>query len=245
MKRIAAVALVLLVMVACLPALGETDRPLNLPWIDSGGTDPFQSPWFDRSSMYTSLVFDFLFMYDQQGLLTVPSLAESYSVSEDRLTYEFVIRSGVKWHDGATFFVDDVIFTLKAYLLCQEAAYKSFVLYIEGAEAFMNGEAEDVSGMTASGSTLTLKTTMADALFIQRISEIVILPKHLLEDVDPMNIHKDEGYGSFPTSTGMYKVSETSFPSYFKLEAYEDYFKGAPKIKNITFTSYVTGGQDA
>ena len=44
-----------------------------------------------------------------------PALAESWTVSADGLTYEFVLRKGVVFHNGDPFTADDVIFTKGAY----------------------------------------------------------------------------------------------------------------------------------
>ena len=44
------------------------------------------------------------------GLRTViPDLAESWEVAEDGLTYTFVLRQAVKFHDGTPFTADDVV----------------------------------------------------------------------------------------------------------------------------------------
>ena len=39
-------------------------------------------------------------------------LAESWSSNDDASKWTFVIRDGVKWHDGEKFTADDVIFTI-------------------------------------------------------------------------------------------------------------------------------------
>src|SRR4051794_3602463 len=47
------------------------------------------------------------------GNLMAPSLAESWSKSEDRLVYEFALRKGVKFHNGDPFTAEDVKFSFE------------------------------------------------------------------------------------------------------------------------------------
>ena len=42
-----------------------------------------------------------------------PELAESWSVTDDPLVWEFKLRQGVKFHDGSTFDADDVAYSFK------------------------------------------------------------------------------------------------------------------------------------
>ena len=44
-----------------------------------------------------------------------PSLAESWSASRDGLTYEFVLRRGVKFHNGDVMTAEDVKFSFERY----------------------------------------------------------------------------------------------------------------------------------
>src|SRR5262249_5505449 len=49
------------------------------------------------------------------GKSMAPSLAESWSVSADGLVYEFVLRKGVKFHDGEPVTAEDVKFSFERY----------------------------------------------------------------------------------------------------------------------------------
>ena len=42
------------------------------------------------------------------GNMATPSLAESYTASEDSLVYDFVLRDGVKFHNGEPVTGEDV-----------------------------------------------------------------------------------------------------------------------------------------
>src|ERR687888_1280531 len=69
------------------------------------------------------LVSPFMFLYALHDALVkpmpdksmAPSLAESWSVSPDGLVYEFVLRQGVKFHNGEPVTADDVKFSFERY----------------------------------------------------------------------------------------------------------------------------------
>src|SRR5690348_10833828 len=60
-------------------------------------------------------VYDLLFTRDPKTEKIVPWLATGYRVIDDR-TWEFTLRSGVRFHDGERFTADAVKFTLE-YIL--------------------------------------------------------------------------------------------------------------------------------
>jgi len=60
-------------------------------------------------------VFEGLVRIDQNGAVQ-PGLAESWTISEDGLTYTFKLHDGVTFHDGSTFDAEDVKFTFERIL---------------------------------------------------------------------------------------------------------------------------------
>lgn len=58
-------------------------------------------------------IFDRLVRIDPTTLEPVPSLAESYEVSEDGLTYTFVLRDGVTFHNGRALTSADVKYSFE------------------------------------------------------------------------------------------------------------------------------------
>ncbi len=65
------------------------------------------------------------------GKTQAPSLAESWSTSEDHLTHEFVLRPGVKFHDGEPVTAEDVKFSFERYHGTSHALLKEKVAAVE------------------------------------------------------------------------------------------------------------------
>src|SRR5512135_352454 len=87
---------------AVRPAVAASDEQLT--W----GIHVSLAPtWFDPAET-SGLITPFMVLYALQDALIkpmpdkalAPSLAESYTASEDGLTYEFVLRQGTKFHNG-------------------------------------------------------------------------------------------------------------------------------------------------
>ena len=57
-------------------------------------------------------VYESLFKFKEDNTDIVPSLAESYTVSDDGLVYTFKLRQGVKFHDGTPFNAEAVKFNI-------------------------------------------------------------------------------------------------------------------------------------
>ena len=86
-------------------------------------------PHFHNLSPNNSLakhVFETLTRNDEQQKL-IPGLAESWRAL-DATTWEFKLRKGVKWHDGAEFTAEDVVTTLKRVPLVPNSP-ASFAIY--------------------------------------------------------------------------------------------------------------------
>src|SRR4051812_7449798 len=55
-------------------------------------------------------IYDTLFKYNEK-FEPVPWLARSWTVSPDGKTFDFVLNTGIKWHDGMPFSTDDIVYT--------------------------------------------------------------------------------------------------------------------------------------
>src|SRR6266851_1501132 len=103
-----------------LPRLARAAGPQGqLTW----GIHVSLSPvWFDPAET-SGIITPFMVLYALQdamvkpmpGKALAPSLAESWSSSEDGLTYDFVLREGIKFHNGDPITADDVKYSYQRY----------------------------------------------------------------------------------------------------------------------------------
>jgi peptide/nickel transport system substrate-binding protein len=68
------------------------------------------------TTMHAHLIYDTLFAYDEK-LNPKPQMVESYTVSPDKLTYDFMLRPGQKFHDGQPVTSGDVVASLKRWMV--------------------------------------------------------------------------------------------------------------------------------
>ena len=60
------------------------------------------------------MVYDTLFSLDE-NFVPQPQMVEQYTLSEDGLTYEFTLRSGLQWHDGNPVTSEDCVASLRRW----------------------------------------------------------------------------------------------------------------------------------
>ncbi len=68
----------------------------------------------DITSRFALMVYDTLFSLDQ-NLVPQPQMVGKYDISSDGLTYTFVLRDGLKFHDGTPVTAEDVVTSLKRW----------------------------------------------------------------------------------------------------------------------------------
>src|SRR5258707_6746048 len=84
-----------------------------IPQADLRSIDPiWTTAYVTRNFGY--LVFDTLFALDKD-FKPQPQMVESWTVSDDKLTYKFILRDGLKWHDGQPVRAADCIASIERW----------------------------------------------------------------------------------------------------------------------------------
>ncbi len=162
----------------------------------------------------------------------VPSLAESWDISDDGLEYTFHLRQGVKFHNGNDFTAEDVAYTFHRLLTTDGAVNTEFIDQIEGAEELMNAETATLEGVEVLDD-YTVKVTLKEpfAGFLASISS----PGVSIYDSEATDAAGDQ-FGMDPAltvGTGPFEFSSWSFNNQLVLTRNEDYWKGASELPGV------------
>ncbi len=154
----------------------------------------------------------------------VPELVESWAISSDGKTYTLFIRKDVKWHDGENFNSDDVIFTLDTIKnLGGEDSYS---------DVFENVEFTKIDDYTILCTLPESSTTFLESL------SLGIVPDHILSSSKTSDIRFSD-FNNYPIGTGPFKLMGNSEDEIL-LEAHDDYYEGAPTLKQIVYKLFAT-----
>ena len=98
-------------------------------WLDTGDTDAEITPFMVMYALHDALV------KPMPGGLNTPSLAESWSMSKDGRTWEFVLRQGPKFHNGEPVTAEDVKFSFERYRGAAAPLFKTRVREVQVMDA--------------------------------------------------------------------------------------------------------------
>lgn len=178
-------------------------------------------------------IFDGLMDYKPGTTQLVPQLAESYEISEDGLTYSFKLREGVTFHNGREMVADDVKYSFERMLNPEtQSPGVGFYLGIEGAQAYIDGTASEVTGIRVTGPyTIEFQLTQPDATFLHKLALNFahVVPQEAVEKYG-------QDFGHNPVGTGAFMLEEWSLGQQLVLVRNPDYFiEGRPYLDRIVF----------
>lgn len=182
-------------------------------------------PAFDYdfvSGLAVSSITEGLLVFCENDTKLCPQLAESWTVSPDGLTYTFKIRQGVKFHDGSTMTVDDVVFSL---LRIRDMKPPSYV-------AWMLANVADVKAPDASTVVVTMSKPDALVQYAFAATAAHVVNKKFVEANGAKYGKPDVG----SVGTGPFKFKEWKTGDHQTLTRFDDYWNkanGGPYLDEI------------
>ena len=172
-------------------------------------------------------IIDLLFlklMKEEADFVTFsPSLAESWSFSEDGLDVTFTLRDGVVWHDGVPVTAHDVKFTYDLQTN-PDAAWSG---------RHIKDRIESVE--VIDDRRVVFHFAERYPYQLMDINDGPILPKHLLEAVSPSEMRTSE-FGRAPVGSGPYRMTDWSPSQSIRLVVNEAYYDpGLPRLAEVVF----------
>jgi peptide/nickel transport system substrate-binding protein len=177
--------------------------------------DPAEAPGLITPYMIFYAVHDAL-VKPMPGNAAAPSLAESWTTSPDGLVYEFVLRKGVRFHNGDPVTPEDVKFSFERY---RGVAARQLKEHVQSVEADAGRVRIRLKAPWPDFMTFYTNSTAADW----------IVPKKYVEKVG------DEGFKKAPIGAGPYKFVSFTPGVELVLEAFDGYWRKVPNVKRLVF----------
>ena len=216
------VAVLALVLVA--PALARAAPEGQMTWalhFTPAPTlfEPAETPGLITPFMVLYALHDAL-VKPMPGKGMAPCLAESWSVSPDGLIYEFVLRKGVRFHNGEPVTADDVKFSFERYRGISAKALKDRVAAVETPDP--------------GRVRFRLKQPWPDFMTFYGTPATGagwIVPKKYVEKVG------EDGFKKAPVGAGPYRFVSFTPGVELVLEAIDGYWRKTPSVKRLVFKS--------
>ena len=176
-------------------------------------------------AIISTKIYESLLSYEGAALTPKPSLAESWTVSDDKKTYTFNLRRDVKWHDGKPFTAEDVAFSVEKIVRPYSSRGRVYFGDLAALE-------------TPDPYTVVFKLKDAVPFFMNvfQPGETPILPKHAFNGIDVSTAAGVRGAEIMqkPIGTGPFRLKEWRRGSHIILEKNSDYWdKGRPCLDQV------------
>jgi len=213
-------------------------------YTNTGPMQFFEHPWLNPGLYVQSKVaFDQLLTSNGNLVPTEGQLAESFEVAEDGMSVTFNLKDDLSWHDGAPLSGEDVKWSIETALKVLppiSSVFTNTFNSIEGAASYMDGSAEEVSGIVVDGDVVTITFGTLDPSFLTTFSQFPPLPKHLMGDVNPTEFQQHP-FWQFPIGSGPFKLAEVEMNDFVRFVPFED--GGVAKVDELV--AYPSEDNDA
>ncbi len=186
-----------------------------------------------ESFRVTGQVLDTLYAFDLGTTTPIPSLAKECTANEDATVWTCMLQEGVKFHDGTDFNAEAVVFNFERWRFTDNPYHFPSQVF-EYYEAMWGGFDDasiitEVKAVDATTVEFTLSSPMAPFLANLAMDMFAISSPAAIQAAG-------EAYGT-PTGgcvgTGPYKFVSWEEGTEIVLVANENYWKDAPKVKNV------------
>ena len=173
----------------------------------------------------TDSIFEGLVEYKEGTSEIQPCLATSWTTSTDGKNITFTLRQGVKFHDGTDFNADAVVFSF-------ERQYNtSHPYYQYGEWAYWGYMFSDISRVEKIDNyTVKIVLSRPNAAIMTSLAMFTVAI------VSPTNaaLWKEDAF-KHPCGTGPFKFVEWVKDDHITVEAFDDYWRGAPKLDQVIY----------
>ena len=169
-------------------------------------------------------VYDGLVRYKDGTLEVEPSLAESWTISDDGTVYTFKLRDGVKFHDGTDFNAEAVKFNFDRILDENHPFHDTGPFPL----SFYFSSVEEVN--VVDPLTIEFKLNAPYAPFL---SNLAYTPGLMVSPAAVEAQGKD--FGRNPSGTGAFKFAEWEANAKVVIVRNEDYWDGAPPLEAVIY----------
>lgn len=248
MKKIISLLLALVMLMSLGLAFAQTapakeglgPNMLLLPTMENMG-DKFPNCWDNYGLIGRMMLFSRLLRLNADLVPVYGDLAKEWTASEDGMHYTFTLNDNVKWHDGVDLTADDVVFSMEYALKTASlnAVMRGAMRSIKGVEEYLtdaNSKPGDaIEGIKVDNNLISIEMAKPSGTFLLSMAQFNILPRHLLEKIDPLSFATSEFFDA-PIGSGPYYVKEFKPNDYALLEAFPEYFGKKPQIELVKMT---------
>jgi peptide/nickel transport system substrate-binding protein len=180
-------------------------------WFDPAETPGIITPFMELYALHDAMV------KPMPGNPLAPCLAESFSASEDGLSYEFVVRQGAKFHNGDPVTAEDVKFSFERYRGTSHDLLKTRVAAVEIPDR--------------QHVRFNLKEPWPDFLtfYASATGAGWVVPKKYVEKVG------EDGFKAAPVGAGPYKFVSFTPGVELVMDAFDQYWRKSPSVKRLVF----------
>jgi peptide/nickel transport system substrate-binding protein len=223
--RLLAATIVLVALVVGLSAVSaqsQDDGPVTFDVGDPQGIDSMSPLIGVTVAAYEAWNIQYATLTDKaaKDFSTIPSLAESWKGSDDKLTWTYKLRDGLKWSDGKPLTSEDIAWTVNT----------------SREEEWLNHSAA-TANLTATApdpTTVVIKTSVPDPKL--PTMDVYILPKHIWGKFSKAKRDKYEGEDG--VGSGPFVLEKFEKGQFARFRANPNYWNGKPAVDKVVLRKF-------